>query len=170
MKILKALVKNNDDNNIINRINNFMLYPSMPNINYNNMNYSLNQPMGMFMKPPDYSSLIAQALLSQEEREYYNFCRDLSFIYHNQITVKVNQKFAERFENNYTINPQFWKDIPSIQSKDEGIELIETRLFYPHPRGMMVGDTVTPAAPKATKKGKFKIKHQKHTAEANVIE
>ena len=152
---------------IFNRINNFMLYPNMPNIN---MNYSLNQPMGMFTKQPVYSSPMAQALLSQEEREYYNFCRDLSFIYHNQITVKVNQKFAERFENNYTVHPQFQKDIPSIQSKDEGIELIETRSFYPHPRGMMGGDTVTLVVFKATKKGKFKIKYPKYTVEVNVIE
>ena len=127
-----------DKNNDINNNNNFMFKQSILDVCYNNMNYSMNQQMnqmGMRMIPAGF--------LSPGELEYYNFCRDLYFIHNNQITVKVNQKFAERFENNYTIPPEFWKDIPSIQSKSEAIKLIETRTFYPHPIGLSGGDHVT---------------------------
>ena len=88
----------------------------------------------------------------------------------NKITVKVNQKFAEKCSNNYTVPPQFWKDIPSVQSKSEGIEYIETRSFYPHPNYLMGGESVTLIVFKATKKGKFKINFPNYTVDVNVIE
>ena len=92
-------------------------------MNYNNMNYSQNHIMQGYLNP------MSLGLLSPSQWEYYNFCKDISFIENNQITVKVNQKFAEKYSNNYTVPPQFWKEIPSVQSKNYGIEYIETRTF-----------------------------------------
>ena len=136
-----------------------------------NQMMGMNHMMGMnqMMRNdwmPDYSNPI----FSPNEWEYYNFCKDLSFIHDNQVTVKVNQKFAEKFSNNYTVPPQFWKDIPSVQSKNEGIEYIDTRTFYPHPIGLMGGESVILMVFKATKKGKFKINFQNYTVDVNVIE
>ena len=97
----------------------------------NNVNMNNSQGCHMMQNCMDPCS---NPFLSPNEREYYNYCKDLSFIdKDNKITVKVNQKFAEKCSNNYTVPPQFWKDIPSVQSKSEGIEYIETRSFYPHP-------------------------------------
>ena len=133
-------------------------------MNYNNMNYSQNHMMQGYLNP------MSLGLLSPSQWEYYNFCKDISFIENNQITVKVNQKFAEKYSNNYTVPPQFWKEIPSVQSKNEGIEYIETRTFYPHPKGLMGGDSVILKVFKATKKGKFKINFPNYTVDVNVIE
>ena len=160
-------IENLDDkNNNININNNFMIGSHMAINYYNNMNYS----PGAAMMQQGYSNSMFQCFLSENQQEYYNFCKDLSFIHNNQITVKINQKFAEKFSNNYTVPPQFWKDIPSVQSKIEGIEYIDTRTFYPHPYGLMGGDSVTLMVFKATKKGKFKINFPNNTVDVNVIE
>ena len=139
------------------------MFGGMNNVNMNNSQG--RHPMEMCMDP------CSNPFLSPNEREYYNYCKDLSFIdKDNKITVKVNQKFAEKCSNNYTVPPQFWKDIPSVQSKSEGIEYIETRSFYPHPDYLMGGDSVTLIVFKATKKGKFKINFPNYTVDVNVIE
>jgi len=155
---------NLDDNNKLNINNNFLFGTNMGGMNYNNMNYSQNHMMQGYLNP------MSLGLLSPSQWEYYNFCKDISFIENNQITVKVNQKFAEKYSNNYTVPPQFWKEIPSVQSKNEGIEYIETRTFYPHPYGLMGGDSVILKVFKATKKGKFKINFPNYTVDVNVIE
>ena len=176
-------IENLDDkNNNINKNNNFMIGPHMTinslGNNYDSMNnimmrmnmqrdYYQNHPM---MQPMGGPNPMFSQYLSENEQKYYNFCKDLSFIHENQITVKVNQKFAEKFYNNYTVPPQFWKDIPSVQSKNEEIEYIDTRTFYPHPSYMMGGDSVTLMVFKATKKGKFKINFPNYTVDVNVIE
>ena len=142
------------------------MFGGMNNVNMNNSQG--RHPMEMCMDRMDPCS---NPFLSPNEREYYNYCKDLSFIdKDNKITVKVNQKFAEKCSNNYTVPPQFWKDIPSVQSKSEGIEYIETRSFYPHPNYLMGGDSVTLIVFKATKKGKFKINFPNYTVDVNVIE
>lgn len=158
-------IENLDDkNNNINKNNNFMIWPMRMNMQSDYyQNHSMMQPMGC-------SSPMFLQFLSENEQKYYNFCKDLSFIHENQITVKVNQKFAEKFGNNYTVPPQFWKDIPSVQSKSKEIEYIDTRTFYPHPSYMMGGDSVTLMVFKATKKGKFKINFPNYTVDVNVIE
>ncbi len=139
------------------------MFGGMNNINMNNSQGC--HMMQMCMDP------CSNPFLSPNEREYYNYCKDLSFIdKDNKITVKVNQKFAEKCSNNYTVPPQFWKDIPSVQSKSEGIEYIETRSFYPHPNYLMGGESVTLIVFKATKKGKFKINFPNYTVDVNVIE
>ena len=139
------------------------MFGGMNNVNMNNSQGC--HMMQMCMDP------CSNPFLSPNEREYYNYCKDLSFIdKDNKITVKVNQKFAEKCSNNYTVPPQFWKDIPSVQSKSEGIEYIETRSFYPHPNYLMGGDSVTLIVFKATKKGKFKINFPNYTVDVNVIE
>lgn len=158
-------IENLDDkNNNINKNNNFMIWPMRMNMQ---SDYYQNHPM---MQPMGCSSPMFLQFLSENEQKYYNFCKDLSFIHENQITVKVNQKFAEKFGNNYTVPPQFWKDIPSVQSKSKEIEYIDTRTFYPHPSYMMGGDSVTLMVFKATKKGKFKINFPNYTVDVNVIE
>ena len=139
------------------------MFGGMNNVNMNNSQGC--HMMQMCMNP------CSNPFLSPNEREYYNYCKDLSFIdKDNKITVKVNQKFAEKCSNNYTVPPQFWKDIPSVQSKSEGIEYIETRSFYPHPNYLMGGESVTLIVFKATKKGKFKINFPNYTVDVNVIE
>ena len=162
-------IENLDDkNNNINKNNNFMIGPHMTINSLGNNYYSMNNhPMMLQMGG---SSPMFSQYLSENEWKYYNFCKDLSFIKENQITVKVNQKFAEKFGNNYTVPPEFWKDIPSVQSKSKEIEYIDTRTFYPHPSYMMGGDSVTLMVFKATKKGKFKINFPNYTVDVNVIE
>ena len=144
-------------------------YDSMNNIMMR-MNMQSDYYQNHTMQPMGCSSPMFLQFLSENEQKYYNFCKDLSFIHENQITVKVNQKFAEKFGNNYTVPPQFWKDIPSVQSKSKEIEYIDTRTFYPHPSYMMGGDSVTLMVFKATKKGKFKINFPNYTVDVNVIE
>ena len=80
------------------------------------------------LKRPDYPVM-----------QYTNYCKDLIFIEDNKVTVEVNQKFARKFISNFTIAPKCWKDFPTIQSKDEEIELIETRTFYPYSRDVCGG-------------------------------
>ena len=169
-KNFENLDDNNNNINMNSGMNGGMLggmlggmFGGMNNVNMNNSQG--RHPMEMCMDP------CSNPFLSPNEREYYNYCKDLSFIdKDNKITVKVNQKFAEKCSNNYTVPPQFWKDIPSVQSKSEGIEYIETRSFYPHPNYLMGGDSVTLIVFKATKKGKFKINFPKYTVDVNVIE
>ena len=162
-------IENLDDkNNNINKNNNFMIGPHMTINSFGNNYYSMNNHP-MMHQMGGLSPMFSQ-YLSENEWKYYNFCKDLSFIHENQITVKVNQKFAEKFGNNYTVPPQFWKDIPSVQSKSKEIEYIDTRTFYPHPSYMMGGDSVTLMVFKATKKGKFKINFPNYTVDVNVIE
>ena len=169
-KNFENLDDNNNNINMNSGMNGGMLggmlggmFGGMNNANMNN-SQGLH-PMEMCMDP------CSNPFLSPNEREYYNYCKDLSFIdKDNKITVKVNQKFAEKCSNNYTVPPQFWKDIPSVQSKSEGIEYIETRSFYPHPNYLMGGESVTLIVFKATKKGKFKINFPNYTVDVNVIE
>ena len=169
-KNFENLDDNNNNINMNSGMNGGMLggmlggmFGGMNNVNMNNSQG--RHPMEMCMDP------CSNPFLSPNEREYYNYCKDLSFIdKDNKITVKVNQKFAEKCSNNYTVPPQFWKDIPSVQSKSEGIEYIETRSFYPHPDYLMGGDSVTLIVFKATKKGKFKINFPNYTVDVNVIE
>ena len=168
-KNFKNLDDNNNNINMNSGMNGGMLGGMFGGMNNVNMNNSQGRhPMEMCMDRMDPCS---NPFLSPNEREYYNYCKDLSFIdKDNKITVKVNQKFAEKCSNNYTVPPQFWKDIPSVQSKSEGIEYIETRSFYPHPNYLMGGDSVILIVFKATKKGKFKINFPKYTVDVNVIE
>ena len=169
-KNFENLDDNNNNINMNSGMNGGMLggmlggmFGGMNNINMNNSQGC--HMMQMCMDP------CSNPFLSPNEREYYNYCKDLSFIdKDNKITVKVNQKFAEKCSSNYTVPPQFWKDIPSVQSKSEGIEYIETRSFYPHPNYLMGGDSVTLIVFKATKKGKFKINFPNYTVDVNVIE
>ena len=169
-KNFENLDDNNNNINMNSGMNGGMLggmlggmFGGMNNVNMNN-----SQGYHMMQNCMDPCS---NPFLSPNEREYYNYCKDLSFIdKDNKITVKVNQKFAEKCSNNYTVPPQFWKDIPSVQSKSEGIEYIETRSFYPHPNYLMGGDSVTLIVFKATKKGKFKINFPNYTVDVNVIE
>ena len=169
-KNFENLDDNNNNINMNSGMNGGMLggmlggmFGGMNNINMNNSQGC--HMMQMCMDP------CSNPFLSPNEREYYNYCKDLSFIdKDNKITVKVNQKFAEKCSNNYTVPPQFWKDIPSVQSKSEGIEYIETRSFYPHPNYLMGGESVTLIVFKATKKGKFKINFPNYTVDVNVIE
>ena len=169
-KNFENLDDNNNNINMNSGMNGGMLggmlggmFGGMNNVNMNNSQGC--HMMQMCMDP------CSNPFLSPNEREYYNYCKDLSFIdKDNKITVKVNQKFAEKCSNNYTVPPQFWKDIPSVQSKSEGIEYIETRSFYPHPNYLMGGESVTLIVFKATKKGKFKINFPNYTVDVNVIE
>ena len=169
-KNFENLDDNNNNINMNSGMNGGMLggmlggmFGGMNNVNMNNSQGC--HMMQMCMDP------CSNPFLSPNEREYYNYCKDLSFIdKDNKITVKVNQKFAEKCSNNYTVPPEFWKDIPSVQSKSEGIEYIETRSFYPHPNYLMGGESVTLIVFKATKKGKFKINFPNYTVDVNVIE
>ena len=164
-KNFENLDDNNNNINMNSGMNGGMLGGMLGGMFGGMNNVNMNNPMQMCMDP------CSNPFLSPNEREYYNYCKDLSFIdKDNKITVKVNQKFAEKCSNNYTVPPQFWKDIPSVQSKSEGIEYIETRSFYPHPNYLMGGDSVTLIVFKATKKGKFKINFPNYTVDVNVIE
>ena len=120
-----------------------------------------------------------QALLNLEEakndkerwvREYKDFCKDLIFIEKNKITVRVNQKFAREFRINFTIFSNIGKEFPTLDSKDDSIELIETKTCYPHYEGTTGGATHKIFVFKATKKGKFKIKFSDHTIKVRVTE
>ena len=103
-------------------------------------------------------------------REYKDFCKDLIFIEKNKITVRVNQKFAREFRINFTIFSNIGKEFPTLDSKDDSIELIETKTCYPHYEGTTGGATHKIFVFKATKKGKFKIKFSDHTIEVRVTE
>ena len=83
---------------------------------------------------------------------YNKFCKGLIFIEVTEITVKVNQKFAKKYSANYTINPKYWTDIPTLVSNDKEIKFIEEKSFYPYSRGTCGGDDVTIYVFKATKK------------------
>ena len=120
-----------------------------------------------------------QTLLNLEEakndkerwvREYKDFCKDLIFIEKNKITVRVNQKFAREFRINFTIFSNIGKEFPTLDSKDDSIELIETKTCYPHYEGTTGGATHKIFVFKATKKGKFKIKFSDHTIKVRVTE
>ena len=90
-------------------------------------------------------------------REYKKFCKKYKFCKGNQITIKVNEMFAVKFKGNYTIPPQYWKDMDKVEKSDEEIKLVEKRSFYPYPDGACGGDTVKIYVFQATKKGKFKV-------------
>ena len=120
-----------------------------------------------------------QALLNLEEakndkerwvREYKDFCKDLIFIEKNKITVRVNQKFAREFIINFTIFSNIGKEFPTLDSKDDSIELIETKTCHPHYEDTTGGATHKIFVFKATKKGKFKIKFSDHTIKVRVTE
>ena len=74
-----------------------------------------------FIKNPDNENII----------EYYNFCKGLIFVDGKSIKVNVDQKFAVEYLANHTI-PKQRKNTPSYKSKDEAIELVENKTFYPH--------------------------------------
>ena len=95
--------------------------------------------------------------------EYQNFWKEHLFIKENKITVKVDQKFAVEFETNFTIPPDCRDPIPKYESKDDAIELIGTKVFYPHKDGIDGGDSYKVYIFKATEKGKFKIKFSDYT-------
>ena len=103
-------------------------------------------------------------------KQYKNFCKDLIFIKDNKVTVKVNQKFAEEACRNFTIHPKYWSDYPTVKSKNDEIELIDTQTFYPYPSGTCGGSNHRIFVFKAIKKGKFKIKFSTHTVKVKVIE
>ena len=103
-------------------------------------------------------------------REYKDFCKDLIFIEKNKITVRVNQKFAREFRINFTIFSNIGKEFPTLDSKDDSIELIETKTCNPHYEGTTGGATHKIFVFKATKKGKFKIKFSDHTIKVRVTE
>ena len=120
-----------------------------------------------------------QTLLNLEEakndkerwvREYKDFCKDLIFIEKNKITVRVNQKFAREFIINFTIFSNIGKEFPTLDSKDDSIELIETKTCHPHYEDTIGGATHKIFVFKATKKGKFKIKFSDHTIKVRVTE
>ena len=99
-----------------------------------------------FIKNPDNEEII----------KYYDFCKGLIFVEGKSITVNVDQKFAVEYLANYTI-PRPRKNTPSYKSKDDAIELVENKSFYPYKFGIRGGDTHHIYVFKATKKGKFKI-------------
>ena len=55
----------------------------------------------------------------------------------------MNQKFAKKYSANYTINPKYWTDIPTLVSNDKEIKFIEEKSFYTYSRGTCGGDDVT---------------------------
>ena len=118
------------------------------------------------------ASLIKKDIIPVRDpvEEYENFCKDLIFIKDNKVTVKVNQKFAEEACRNFTIHPKYWSDYPTVKSKNDEIELIETQTFYPYPSGTCGGSNHRIFVFKANKKGKFKIKFSTHTVKVKVIE
>ena len=77
--------------------------------------------------------------------------------------MKKNQKFAKRDSANYTIPPEFWTDMPTVESMDSGIKLVDTKEFYPYRRGTCGGRDVQIYVFKATKKGTFQIKFDTET-------
>ena len=83
--------------------------------------------------------------------------------YSSIIYLKVDQKFAVEFETNFTIPPDCRDPIPKYESKDDAIELIGTKVFYPHKDGIDGGDSYKVYIFKATEKGKFKIKFSDYT-------
>ena len=99
-----------------------------------------------FIKNPDNENII----------EYYNFCKGLIFVDGKSIKVNVDQKFAVEYLANHTI-PKQRKNTPSYKSKDEAIELVENKTFYPHEMSYKGGNSNHIYVFKATKKGKFKI-------------
>ena len=103
-------------------------------------------------------------------KECKNFCKDLIFIKDNKVTVKVNQKFAEEACRNFTIHPKYWSDYPTVKSKNDEIELIDTQTFYPYPSGTCGGSNHRIFVFKANKKGKFKIKFSTHTVKVKVTD
>ena len=72
-------------------------YDSMNNIMMR-MNMQRDYYQNHSMMQQGCSSSMFLQCLSENEQKYYNFCKDLSFIHENQITVKVNQKFAEKYD------------------------------------------------------------------------
>ena len=82
----------------------------------------------------------------------------------------MNQKFAREFIINFTIFSNIGKEFPTLDSKDDSIELIETKTCYPHYEGTTGGATHKIFVFKAIKKGKFKIKFSDHTIKVRVTE
>ena len=101
-------------------------------------------------------------------KQYEKYCKDLIFIEDDKVTVKVNQKFAEVFLRNYTIPPEYWEDFPTLEWKNEEIELIETRTFYPYSIGACGGYNHKVFVFKANSTGNFKIKFSDHPVEVKV--
>ena len=103
------------------------------------------------------------------KNEYYKFCKKLIFIEDNKVTVKVSQKFAAKFLRNYIINLSLRKNFPTIESKDDAIELIDTKTFYPYSSDEFGGSHHRIFVFKANEKGNFQIKFNTDTVEVKVI-
>ena len=82
----------------------------------------------------------------------------------------MNQKFAREFRINFTIFSNIGKEFPTLDSKDDSIELIETKTCHPHYEDTTGGATHKIFFFKATKKGKYKIKFSDHTIKVRVTE
>ena len=91
-------------------------------------------------------------------KEYNKYCKKLKFIEGNEITVKVNQKFASRSSANFTVPPEYWESFAKNEIMSKEIQLVETKTFYPYPSGHCGGSDVQINVYKATKKGKFTLK------------
>ena len=102
-------------------------------------------------------------------KEYGNFCKKLKFIEGEEITVKINQKFAAKYSANFTVPPEYQGSIPEVNEYPEEIELIDDRSFYPYPYGFSGGDTIHIYVFKAKKKGTFKIKIGSQEINVNAI-
>ena len=104
----------------------------------------------------------------REVKEYEEFCNRFKFIEKNNITVKVNEIFAQEFSINNSVHPKFQKKNQSIESKDKEIELIERRRFYTYSIRTFEDITHIIYVFKATKKGNFKINFTSETVNVNV--
>ena len=100
--------------------------------------------------------------------EKQEFCNRFKFIEKNNITVKVNEIFAQEFSINNSVHPKFQKKNQSIESKDKEIELIERRRFYTYSIRTFEDITHIIYVFKATKKGNFKINFSSETVNVNV--
>ena len=80
----------------------------------------------------------------------------------------MNQKFAKKYSANYTINPKYWTDIPTLVSNDKKIKFIEEKSFYPYSRGTLRGDDVT-IYHQATLGGTGKDKVKRHPTVGNNV-
>ena len=87
-----------------------------------------------------------------------------------RLLLKWIKNFAREFRINFTIFSNIGKEFPTLDSKDDSIELIETKTCHPHYEDTIGGATHKIFVFKATKKGKFKIKFSDHTIKVRVTE
>ncbi len=76
-----------------------------------------------------------------EEKAFEKFCENLKFINGQEITVKVNEKFAAKYSANFSLPPEYQGSFPDVKTNDDEIKLIESKSFYPYPAGYCGGNT-----------------------------